>query len=248
MDQYLVFQLYGPLAAWADAAGVDTKPASDRPGKSAIVGLLSCALGWRRDDQEPIERLATSYQMATKVLTPGAPVIDYHTIQRPGSDRSYRSRRDELLNEGARVKTTLSWREYRCDAFVIVALRPVPGGTPSVEHLHDALQRPRGMLYLGRRACPPALPLHPQLIEAQGFRSALDEVSRESVIRALGLPKGAQWRLFEQSSAPQQYAWEGEAGDIEAQEVVARRDAVGNRARHLFDIRHEQVAYLSEDI
>ena len=221
MADYLVFQLYGPLSAWSDAAGIETRPVNNRPGKSAIIGLLSCALGWRRDNQREIDLLAASYQLATKVVTPGKPLVDFHTVQHPGQKRSYRSRRDEVRIGAEGAKTTLSWREYHCDALYVIALRPQADARPEIHAVCRALARPRGILYLGRRSCPPALPLDPKVVTAGGFREALDTVTNATSV---------------------QYAWEGDAGDLEAQESVVRRDTPGSRTQHLFQTRREHVA------
>lgn len=240
MADYLVFQLYGPLSAWSDAAGIETRPVSNRPGKSAIMGLLSCALGWRRDNQCEIDLLAASYQLAAKVVTPGKPLVDFHTVQHPGQKRSYRSRRDELIIGAEGAKTTLSWREYHCDALHVIALRPQADARPEIHAVCRALTRPRGILYLGRRSCPPALPLDPKVVAAGGFREALDTVTNDRIVAAIGLAQYSRWRLFNAASV--QYAWEGDAGDLEAQESVVRRDNPGSRTQHLFQTRREHVA------
>ena len=239
MTDYLVFLLYGPLSAWGDAAGIEIRPVNNRPGKSAIIGLLSCALGWRRDNQKEIDLLAASYQLATKTVTPGKPLTDYHTIQHPKRKRGYRSRRDEVRIEGKDMKTTLSWRDYYCDAVHIAALRPQTDAQPAIHEICDHLRCPRGILYLGRRSCPPALPLNPKVLAAGGFREALDTVTKDEIVNAIGLAPRSQWRLFNAASI--RYAWEGHAGDLEAQEIVIRRDNPGSRTQHLFQTRREHV-------
>ncbi len=44
MDNYLVFQLYAPLAAWGGQAVGQERPSDDHPSRSALLGLLAAAL------------------------------------------------------------------------------------------------------------------------------------------------------------------------------------------------------------
>ena len=245
MADYLVFVLYGPLSAWGDAASIEFRPSVRRPGKSAIVGLLSCALGWRREEQQKIERLNASYELATKTVTPGTPLLDYHTAQQgPKQNKRYRSRRDELTSD--KTETKLSQREYHCDAVHVIALRAKADAKtdaqPDIHEICEHLRLPRGILYLGRRSCPPALPLGPKIVAAGGFREALDSVPNEQIACALGLERHSSWRLFGPKTAQYEYAWEGDAGDLEAEQTVVRRDNPMSRTQHLFQPRTEKIA------
>lgn len=139
MRAYLVFQLYGPLAAWDDIAVGQTRPAVLAPTKSTILGLIAAALGLRRPDTfaTVAERrhcetrhlaLAVGYGLAVKLTRAGLPLIDYHTAQvpSPGSGRNrkiFPTRRDELTwSPRHDLNTVFSWRNYRQDAFAAVAL------------------------------------------------------------------------------------------------------------------------------
>ncbi|WP_295540003.1 CRISPR-associated protein Cas5, partial [Thiolapillus sp.] len=51
MDDYLVFQLYAPLASWGGQAVGQERPSDDHPGRSALLGLLAAALGIRREEE-----------------------------------------------------------------------------------------------------------------------------------------------------------------------------------------------------
>lgn len=249
MADYLVFVLYGPLSAWGDAASIEVRSSARRPGKSAIVGLLSCALGWRREEQQKMERLNASYEMATKTVTPGTPLLDYHTAQQGPKQKNkrYHSRRDELTS--GKTETKISQREYHCDAVHVIALRAKADtkadAQPSIHEICEHLRLPRGILYLGRRSCPPALPLDPKVVAAGGFGEALDSVANEQIVKALGLEGHSSWRLFGPQTAQTAqyvYAWEGDAGDLEAQQIVVRRDNPMSRTQHLFQPRTEKVA------
>jgi CRISPR system Cascade subunit CasD len=70
MRDYLLFRLYGPLAAWGDIAVGEYRPSFAHPGKSAIIGLLAAALGIRRDKEEQ-KSLAESCSFAVRVDSMG---------------------------------------------------------------------------------------------------------------------------------------------------------------------------------
>ncbi len=174
MDDYLVFQLYAPLAAWGGQAVGQERPSDDHPSRSALLGLLAAALGIRRDEEAEHRALSHACRFGVKLPAPGLALRDFHTIQVPPSAKKQQhlqTRRDELREP--KVGTMLSFRSYRQDAVSIVA---VTSGDErySPDRLHDALLEPVFPLYLGRKACPPALPLNPEVIPAHDLRMALD--------------------------------------------------------------------------
>ncbi len=167
MRTYLLFRLYGPMAAWGDIAVGEQRPSLSQPSKSAVLGLVAAALGLERDDEAAHAALAEHYAMAVCVDAPGELLRDYHTTQVPPARKGvrYATRRDELLAD--KLSTILSQRDYRMDAACRVALWPCSDAAPyTLETLAEALEKPRFVLYLGRKACPPALPLAPRCVEA----------------------------------------------------------------------------------
>ncbi len=190
MNRYLVFQLYGPLAAWGEQAVGEMRHSATHPSRSAILGLLAAALGIKRPDtipdQQEVEeserlhtRLADSAGVGIKVIFSGSLLKDYHTTQVPPHNKKSKhryTRRDELLEE--KLGTILSSREYRQDALYHVAIWPKKKkGMFSLERMQKALERPVFMLYLGRKSCPPALPLNPVIMNSESLKSALDQYS-----------------------------------------------------------------------
>lgn len=176
--EYLLVQLYGPLASWGDIAVGEVRPSFERPSKSAVLGLAAAALGLRRDEEEKQRRLARDYGYAVEVQSFGQPLRDYHTVQRPpqrkGAD--YASRRAELLAVPKEdLATTLSYRDYWQDASYIACLW-AKGDAPiyPLAEMAAALQRPHFVLYLGRKSCPPALPLQPQIVVADSVAHAFN--------------------------------------------------------------------------
>ena len=174
MDDYLVFQLYAPLAAWGGQAVGQERPSDDHPSRSALLGLLAAALGIRRDQEAEHQALSHACRFGIKLPAPGLALRDFHTIQVPPSAKKQQhlqTRRDELREP--KVGTMLSFRSYRQDALSIVAVTSTDERY-SPDRLSDALLEPVFPLYLGRKACPPALPLNPEVIPAHDLRTALD--------------------------------------------------------------------------
>jgi len=177
---YLIFRLYGPVAAWGEIAVGEIRHTAVYPSKSALLGLLAAAMGIRRDEEDRQTSLAAGYHFAVKVLSPGSLLTDYHTIEVPKGKR-FATRRDEIeeierqKRSGIDFKgTILSSREYRCDALSVVAVKALNDAPYPLSILMGDLQRPKFHLYLGRKSCPLSAPLNPRIISAPGYRQAFD--------------------------------------------------------------------------
>jgi CRISPR system Cascade subunit CasD len=165
----LVFRLYGSMASWGEIAVGENRHSANYPGKSAVIGLLGAALGIARDNEEKQQELQQGYALAVEVVTAGNLLRDYHTTQVPDSvgKFTYRTRRDELILGKQRLGTILSSREYRTDALALVAIRALSDAPFTLAEIQSALLQPKYHLYLGRKSCPLAAPLQPQLITDQ---------------------------------------------------------------------------------
>jgi CRISPR system Cascade subunit CasD len=175
--QFLLFQLHAPLAAWGDVAVGTYRGTREHPGASALVGLLGAALGLKRDDEAAHAALRDSCAFAVGTVDAGTLLRDYHTAQVPGRSelkgRPHRTRRDELSLPRQDLNTILSARDYRQGGIWVVAAQALPGAAYSLDALAQALRQPRFVLYLGRKCCPPAAPLAPQVIPADSAHAAL---------------------------------------------------------------------------
>ncbi|OPX92695.1 MAG: CRISPR system Cascade subunit CasD [Syntrophorhabdus sp. PtaB.Bin027] len=266
---YLLFRLYGPLASWGEIAVGESRHTAPYPGKSAILGLLAAALGIKREEEDRQKALAEGYHFGIKVLSTGSLLRDYHTTQVPDSvgSFSYRTRRDEMVIGKDRLGTLLSSREYRCDALSIVAVRALDKAPYSLRELQGALLKPKLHLYLGRKSCPLAAPLKPLVLPAEGFGNALDKyqigplyISSHLMQKALketesGVLADAptlaflsqedrRWLAIGKESP--RYYWEGEAGDLKAQQVLIRHDQPISRGRWQFTQREENFLMTKE--
>lgn len=237
--EFLLFRLYAPLASWGDVAVGEFRPTLGCPGRSALLGLIGAALGVDRDDEARHRHLDTALTFAIAVYAEGTLLRDYHTAQVPGAadlkGRPHRTRSDELAVARHDLNTILSRRDYRQDALCIAAawLRP---GTTNVDlsEICGALARPCFTLYLGRKACPPALPLSPQLVDAADVRSA---------VGAANFPAVDELAFMRGKGQPLRVAWEDEV-DIGWPESfsILRKDAPVSRQRWQFRDRIERIA------
>ncbi|QMV16520.1 CRISPR system Cascade subunit CasD [Vibrio spartinae] len=174
MRSYLVFRLYGPMVSWGLPAVGGDRQTAVAPSRSAILGLLGAALGIRRDDEAQLHALQQSVEIAVKQLVPGRLIRDYHTTQIPSADRKFthRTRKSELSE--SHLNTVLSSRDYRCDGMWTVAVTLTPQSNYTLAELNSALKTPVFPLYLGRKSCPPAVPLSPRIVTDCSLRTALD--------------------------------------------------------------------------
>lgn len=195
---FLVFQLQAPLASWGEPAVGEYRGSHGYPGESALIGFLGAALGVRREDEAAHAALRQGYGFAVGLQSTGKLLRDYHTAQVPGrtslKGRPHGNRRDELRIPKDELNTILSTRDYRQDAACLVVIQPAKEAPHPLEVLADALRKPRFVLYLGRKSCPPAAPLFPLVINAQSaleainvYSERLGQVSNEEIGRLLQL-------------------------------------------------------------
>jgi CRISPR system Cascade subunit CasD len=177
MADFLVFQLQGALASWGDVAVGEFRGTREEPGAAAVVGLLGAALGVDRADEAAHAALRDGYALAVGTLDSGTLLRDYHTAQVPGrSDlkgRPHRTRRDELAVPKPQLNTILSTRDHRQGGAWLVVLQAQPAAPHPLAALAQALREPCYVLYLGRKSCPPAAPLAPQVLAADSALAAM---------------------------------------------------------------------------
>jgi CRISPR system Cascade subunit CasD len=173
MKEYLVFRLYGPLASWGQAAVGGDRPTGIVPTRSAILGLLGAALGIKREEEKQLQALQSCVKVAVKQAVPTSLMRDYHTSQVPSHNKKmmHRTRKSELSEN--KLNTILSSRDYRCDGLWVVAIS-IAGGDLKLTKLQQALKTPVYMLSLGRKSCPLALPLAPEIALTNSLKKALD--------------------------------------------------------------------------
>lgn len=263
----LVFRLYAPMASWSTPAIGESRHTHDAPTAGMVIGLLAAALGIRRDEESRQIALRDSLSFATKTISRGSLMRDYHTIQMPPTRKGIKhsTRKSELANPEA-LNTMLTSRDYCCDGLWVVAIRASNKAPHALEELAHALRHPAFALYLGRKACPLAAPLMPSIINAPNWRSALDHsfpplplwLSRTD-LKKLTHETTATWHELhpDRLKAAQNkqshllthseqicYHWSGDVADMQANipnsqiQTNTRWDEPSSRARWQFRPRH----------
>jgi len=236
MANFIVFQLYGPMAAWGDIAVGEYRPSFAHPSKSAILGLIAAALGIRRDEHERQRSLAKGCSLAVRIDAMGVLLRDYHTAQVPPSKKGKKhyTRRSELASGD--LNTILSTRDYRCDAAYTVALRIAQDSPFKAEDICAKLSSPDFTFYLGRKSCPLALPLKPRITKAANVKQVFDKVQvSDDLQKILSSPIiGIYWE-------------EGVEGGYDSDHVVTRRDEPISRTRWQFTERREHYTSIRKE-
>ena len=220
-----------------------------RPGKSAILGMVAAALGYDRSDEEKHQGLETGLFYAVRVDSMGRSFSDWHTAQTPQarSGAVYRTRKEELEDSDGTVHTVLSHREWRTDTFYTVALWQRHDSNLDLDKIRDALRKPVYSLYLGRKSAPIGLPMNPVVVEAEALLEAFntfDEEKSEDAKRiedfVLNMVRDGQESIgiaFDYDINARTHG----VSDDEVDEIVTRRDSIGNRGRWQFANRLEGV-------
>lgn len=128
----LLLRLAAPLQAWGADSKFETRKTAREPTKSGVIGLLAAALGLRRDETEPLTRLA-QLRFGVRVEREGQLLVDFHMARNEEKDRSY-----------------VTYRHYLEDAVFLVGLESEDPAL--LQELAEALTHPVFPLYLGRRA------------------------------------------------------------------------------------------------
>ncbi|MBN8438527.1 MAG: type I-E CRISPR-associated protein Cas5/CasD [Candidatus Accumulibacter sp.] len=250
---FLVFQLQAPLASWGDTAVGEYRGSYEYPGESALLGLLAAALGVRREDDAALTGLRQGYGFAVGVQDAGALLRDYHTAQVPGrtalKGRPHATRRDELAVPKPDLHTILSTRDYRQNAACLVAVQTRVDPLYTLDALANALRRPRFVLYLGRKSCPPAAPLCPMVIGAVSAWVAFESyIARIEQLRA-ALPDKRGRLPLEEVAPVTRVAWsDGVAAGLTPDLTTRRKDRVIRRKGWQFGDRTEHVWLRKEGV
>jgi len=145
----LLLRLAAPLQSWGTESKFDIRQTRREPSKSGVIGLLACALGLRRNNTEGLNELNT-LNFGIRVEQEGQLLLDYQTV------KSYKSIRN-FLDDADPDDAYQTYRYYLADAVFLAAVSSADEAL--MQRLEAALHRPAFPLYLGRRSCPPTLPI-----------------------------------------------------------------------------------------
>ncbi|HBF74611.1 MAG TPA: type I-E CRISPR-associated protein Cas5/CasD [Lactobacillus sp.] len=130
----LTIRLTAPLQSYGGAVSFARRTTQDHPSKSAIIGMIAAALGYRRNDDRIVQLNELSY--AVRADQVGRILTDFQTV------------------EWKKDKRKITYRDYLQDAVFIVAVGSE--NAELIDQIHDALKRPKFQLSLGRRSNVPA--------------------------------------------------------------------------------------------
>ena len=158
----LLLRCVAPLQAWDTQSNFGVRTTGREPSKSGIIGLLCAALG--RPRTEPVADLA-ALKMGVRVDQEGRILRDWHTAGKGGYLKASGSvERKNLIT---------STRYYLSDATFLVGLES--DDATLLKQLHAALNNPHWMLFLGRKSCPPSMPVYlPDGWQDKPLRTALE--------------------------------------------------------------------------
>lgn len=137
----LLLRISAPLQSWGYESKFETRRTSREPTKSGVIGLLASALGRSRD--ESVQDLNELY-FGVRVDHEGELIRDYHTAYRHSKHKT-------------KCRTYVTHRYYLSDAVFLVGLES--DNEELLQKLNNAVLSPAFPLFLGRRSCPPTLPL-----------------------------------------------------------------------------------------
>ena len=165
----LLIRLAAPLQSWGADSKFETRRTNREPTKSGVIGLLAAAVGLRRDQTKELEAL-NRLHFGVRIDKEGKLLVDFHMANNPDK----------------RTANYLTYRHYLQDAVFLVGIESEDA--KMLEDLNDALKHPFFPLCLGRRSCPPTLPLtlgirQGKLLEVLQEELVLCQRSKEESLR-----------------------------------------------------------------
>lgn len=150
----LTFRLSGPMAGFGEPGSTRSfRPCAIIPNKQSLVGLLSAALGYKKND-ERIQELYDSVETNVELEKIGERFVDWQTVhhekvyeyQTNGKLKPYNMQTaDGRTYDGPCIR-----KEYISDVSYIVTIY---GEQILVDELKEALTLPVWPIYLGRKCC-----------------------------------------------------------------------------------------------
>lgn len=149
----LLLRLAAPLQAWGTESKFESRRTQREPSKSGVIGMLAAALGLRRDAD--LSEL-TALRFGVRVDREGEVIRDFHTAQAVKVVKAEKKAKKGKDEEPEKIGYVTS-RYYLSDAVFLVGLESED--VAFLKKLEAALRTPCFSLFLGRRSCPPTLPL-----------------------------------------------------------------------------------------
>lgn len=151
----LLLRLSAPLQSWGSESVYDNRETDYIPTKSGVIGMLAAALGIERGEPKPLEELA-NLKFGVRVDRQGTRLDDF-----------------QITRMGEKLNANLSHKVYLSDAIFLAGLSSEDAGF--LKKLEEALRYPKFAVFLGRRSCPPTLPLVLGIRDRDLYESLLEE-------------------------------------------------------------------------
>lgn len=136
----IILKFSGPLQSWGTRSHFEIRHTDPYPSKSAVIGMIAAALGYKRGEDAKIQKL-NELDYAVRMDQAGQIIEDFQNAHK------YKNTPDPVLD-----RNYVTHREYIEDAVFVAAI----GSEDDlwVNEIYKALQRPYYSLYEGRRSCP----------------------------------------------------------------------------------------------
>lgn len=134
----ILLKLSGPLQSWGTNSHFETRHTDYYPSKSAIIGLVSASLGYKRYEDQKIQAL-NQLDFAVRIDQQGLLLQDFHIAEK-------------LKNNGTSDRRYLTYRYYLEDAIFTVGLGSQDNQL--INSIDRALKNPYYQPFMGRRSLP----------------------------------------------------------------------------------------------
>ena len=161
----LYFWLEGPMQSWGLRSKWDLRDTAREPTKSGILGLLACALGYKRDDHRIETQLEKNLIIGIRIEKSGVIDWDFQTVMGK-----------HVKADGSHEKRTIvSPRAYLQDsAFLIIISGPIE----LIKKCKSALEAPKWPIFLGRKCNIPTHPIIGNLTKSyKSIQDALEKIN-----------------------------------------------------------------------
>jgi len=136
----ILLKFAGPLQSWGTSSHFESRHTDLYPSKSAVIGMIAAACGFRRSEDEKIRRL-NQLHFAVRADQEGRIMEDYQTAHK------YKYSPDPVEE-----RTYVTHRYYLEDAVFLAAVGHEDDQW--MADIEEALRHPYFQLYMGRRSCP----------------------------------------------------------------------------------------------
>ncbi|MEJ6401096.1 type I-E CRISPR-associated protein Cas5/CasD [Nicoliella lavandulae] len=134
----ILMKFAGPLQSWGINSHFESRRTNRFPSKSAVIGMIASALGYRRYEDIKLKGL-NDLSFAIRIDQPGSLLRDFQIAE------SHKPNGDKL-------RSYVTNRFYLQDAVFVIAISSEDDNL--IKEVYDSLLNPYFSLYLGRRSLP----------------------------------------------------------------------------------------------